>query len=259
MHKTTYVFISVILYGFLFLQSCRIPDVTSSSQPVSHEIWDSLLKLHVSEDGWVDYRGFKSDSLRLNKYLELLGNNHPNENNWTRDEQLVYWINAYNAFTIKLVADHYPVASIKDIKNGVPFVNTVWDIKFIKIEDQVYDLNNIEHGILRPKFDEPRIHFAINCASVSCPPLANYAYHADDLDDQLALMARRFLADKRRNRIESAGAAELSKIFSWFRGDFTKNQSLISYINQYAPVQLDEKARIDFLEYDWNINSQDSN
>ena len=146
--------------------------------------------------------------------------------------------------------------SIKDIKNGIPFVNTVWDIKFIKIEDAIYDLNNIEHGILRPKFEDPRIHFAINCASVSCPVLYNRAYTASKLEEQLDQAARAFLSDKRRNIITSQ-EAKLSKIFFWFGTDFKKNgQNLIEYINQYSPVKIQEKTDIEYLDYNWTLNEE---
>jgi hypothetical protein len=234
--------------------SCKVADVKSTSEPVSHEQWDSLLKKHVSESGLVDYNGFKNDSVALSSYLHLLETHHPNEKNWTRNERMAYWINAYNAFTIKLVTDHYPVKSIKDIKNGIPFVNTVWDIKFINIEGESYDLNNIEHGILRPKFEDPRIHFAVNCASISCPPLADFAYSAERLDEQLDQSGRRFINDSKRNKIASANKADLSKIFSWFKGDFTKDQGLITFINRYSDIPLDEKADISYLDYDWDIN-----
>ena len=219
--------------------------------PIEHHLWDSLLQKHVDADGWVDYEGFQQDSKRLNQYLDLLSSAHPNDQQWTEDEQLAYWINAYNAFTIKLVADNYPVASIKDIRRGIPFVNTVWDIKFINIEGHVYDLNNIEHGIIRKHFDEPRIHFAVNCASVSCPKLANRAYHPNQLDVQLTQAAQSFLADPRRNRISEQ---KVSRIFSWFRGDFTLGGTLIDFINQYAPISLPKDASLTFLDYDWRIN-----
>ena len=110
--------------------------------------------------------------------MEELRKGHPNDKHWTETEQLAYWINAYNAFTVELILDHYPVASIRDIKEGVPFINSVWDIDFIKIEGKTYSLNDIEHRILRREFDEPRIHFAIVCASISCPKLRNEAFEA---------------------------------------------------------------------------------
>ena len=254
--KTTVSLPASALLILLTLSACKVKDYPSSSRPVSHETWDSLLREHVSPEGWVDYPGFIRDSSRLDSYLRLLQRHHPNEKYWGRDERLAYWINAYNAFTVKLIIDHYPVASIKDIKNGIPFVNSVWDIKFIQIEGANYDLNNIEHGIIRAKFNEPRIHFALNCASISCPGLWNRAYAADKLDEQLTRAARDFLSDERKN-ILSKDKAQLSKIFSWYGMDFKKGgKSVIEYINQYAPVQVDPDAKVEYLEYDWGLNEQ---
>lgn len=208
-------------------------------------------------DGRVDYRGFIADSTRLNAYLHLLGEHHPNEQYWTRDEQLAYWINAYNAFTVKLIVDHYPIASIKDIKHGIPFVNTVWDIKFIKIEERTYDLNNIEHGIIRPKFDEPRIHFAVNCASVSCPRLRNEAYTAGRLDEQLTDQARSFLTDPHKNKLAKE-QLQLSRLFTWYGSDFKEDGlSIIEYIRQYTDQPIADDAQVNYLEYDWRLNGLD--
>jgi len=134
--------------------------VASNSTPISHEIWTELF------DGKVNYKGFAEDKARFDEYLNLLNTHHPNDKNWSKNEQLAYWINAYNAYTVELILKHYPVVSIKDIKKGLPFLNSVWDIEFIEIEGNTYDLNHIEHEILRKEFDEPRIHFAIVCASI---------------------------------------------------------------------------------------------
>lgn len=247
---------SLFVVFAVLLSSCKVSDYASDSKPIDHRIWDSLLQKHVTEEGLVDYQGFIADSVRLNNYLDLLRKHHPNDEHWSRDERLAYWINAYNAFTVKLVADHYPVKSIKDIKNGIPFVNTVWDIKFIEIEGQTYDLNNIEHGIIRPKFDEPRIHFAVNCAARSCPRLNNRAYTAEKLDAQLTQAAKAFLADEEKNEI-SPNAVRLSKIFTWYGGDFKSDgQSIIDYINQYAPTKVNADAALSYLEYNWSLNDQ---
>lgn len=248
--------IFILLTGFLILQSCSVKDLASDSSPINHNLWDSLLNTYVLSNGDVNYKGLVEDSVKLNKYLTLLKSNHPNDKNWSKDEQLAYWINAYNAFTVKLIVDNYPTKSIKDIKNGIPFVNTVWDIKFINIEGAIYDLNNIEHGIIRQKFEEPRIHFAVNCASKSCPPLLNEAYTASKLDEQLTRQTKAFLNDSFRNEITNPTSVKLSKIFSWFRGDFKKKTSLIGFINQYAPIQINKDADIDYLDYDWNLNGE---
>lgn len=224
----------------------------SNSTPINHNIWTDLLQKHVKSSG-VDYRGFIDDSTSFNKYLGLLESSLPNEKNWSRDEQFAYWINAYNAFTVKLIIDHYPTKSIKDIKKGVPFVNSVWDIKFIKIEDQKLDLNNIEHGILRKKYADPRLHFAINCASISCPALLNEAYVAEKLDMQLQEAGIAFLNDNLKNKIDSKNP-KLSPIFSWFKSDFTKGQSLIEFVNQFIDEPIAESAKVSKTDYDWNLN-----
>ena len=161
-----------ILAISVLLISCEIgPFSAQGSTPPSHEDWTALLSVHVSEAGFADYRGFQRDSIKLDQYLEKLSNHPPNQDKWSEEEQLAYWINAYNAYTVKLILMHYPVRSIKDIGSSIqiPFVNSPWDIKFIQIGDKKLDLNNIEHSILRKEFEEPRIHFAINCASFSCP------------------------------------------------------------------------------------------
>jgi len=233
--------------------SCKSYAQNFDSEPISHEQWDRLLRDHVSPDGSVDYRGLLENREALQSYLDLLATHHPNDAHWTDAEQMAYWINAYNAFTVQLILDHYPLKSIKDIKKGLPMINSVWDIKFIDIEGQTYDLNNIEHSILRKQFDEPRIHFAINCASVSCPVLLNEAYTADRLEAQLESQAIAFISDPSRNRI-SPDKLELSKIFSWFKGDFTHHGSLREFIAQYSEVDIRDDARIDFLPYNWNLN-----
>jgi hypothetical protein len=252
MKKIFLPIVAAVLFVFEWM-GCKVSDYPSNSHPVTHEIWDGLVKKYASTDGKVNYAGFIQDSVLFNSYLKLLKNNHPNDKNWSEKEQLSYWINAYNAFTVKLIVDNYPLKSIKDIKKGLPFINSVWDIKFIKIEGATYDLNNIEHSILRKKFDEPRIHFAINCASVSCPDLRNEAFTADQLENQLTEQAKLFLNNPVKNKI-TADKIELSSIFSWFKKDFTKHDSLIDFLNHYAPVKINQNAAIDYLDYDWKLN-----
>jgi hypothetical protein len=240
-----------------FTACFKVKDVVSNSKPVSHALYDSLLRKYVNDEGLVDYKGFIKDSVAFNGYLNLLSENHPNEKNWSKDERLAYWLNAYNAFTIKLICNYYPVASIKDIKSGIPFVSDTWTIEFFSIEGKKYNLNNIEHGIVRPKFNDPRVHCALNCASMSCPKLLNEAYRAEKLNEQLDAQVRGFLKDTSRNKIISTEKAELSKIFTWFEGDFKKvSPSVIAFINKYSDVKLSEKAKLDYLEYDWKLNEQ---
>lgn len=224
--------------------------------PVDHGQWDALLKEYVSPEGWVDYRAWQKDTVRLQAYLDLLSSAHP-QPDWSREEEMAYWINAYNAFTVELVLDHYPVESIKDIKRGIPFVNSVWDIRFIRIQGEEYDLNRIEHGILRKYFADARVHAALNCASYSCPRLRGEAYIPARLDEQLDDAMRIFVNDPLRNRVQ-AGQAELSKIFSWYGGDFKEDAgSLRQFIDRYAVEPLSEDGQIRYLEYDWSLNDED--
>jgi hypothetical protein len=245
-------FLSLLLsLSIIFASSSSFAQTKSHS----HETWNKLLKKHVTVDGKVNYKGFMKDSIELNKYLSLLSKTPPNEKTWSVNEQKAFWINAYNAFTIKLILQHYPLKSIKDIGSSIkiPFVNTPWDIKFIMIGNEKMDLNNIEHGKLRKLFDDPRIHCAIVCASISCPVLLNEAYFPATLDKQLSTQMRAFLKDPARNKI-SANSAQLSKIFDWFKMDFTKKGTLIDYLNTYAPVKMSANAKITYLNYDWNLN-----
>ncbi len=244
------------LFGIFFiLSSCSHQAEFGKNNPkASHDQWSVLLQKYVDEEGFVDYASFRQDSSKLIQYLSQLSNNPPGSN-WSDEEQIAFWINAYNAFTVKLILDYYPLESIKDIKDGIAFVNSVWDIKFFSIGGKEMDLNNIEHGILRKKFDEPRIHFAINCASMSCPKLLNEAYIADQLDRQLTSVAEAFLANDKKNEI-SEDQVVISKIFSWFSKDFKKDGSLIDFLNKYAPVEISDEARISYMDYDWGLNEQ---
>ncbi|MFD0863565.1 DUF547 domain-containing protein [Sungkyunkwania multivorans] len=210
----------------------------------NHVTFDDLLKRHVSETGNVDYKAFKENRSALNAYLKQLEDNPPSDA-WSREATLAFWINAYNAYTIKLIIDNYPTKSIKDIK-------APWDYRFAKIGTKWYTLNDIEHKILR-KMDEPRIHFAINCASVSCPKLLNEAFTAVRLEDQLTEVARGFLADDLRNEI-SENSVEISKIFRWFGKDFKQEGSLIDFLNTYSDIQISPKAKISYKDYDWSLN-----
>ncbi len=218
----------------------------------SHQIWNTLLKQHVSTSGNVNYKGFIEDSLQLNQYLQLLSNRPPNEN-WNSNEQLAYWINVYNAFTVQLIVQHYPVQSIKNIAGDIPMINSPWDIKFFTIGGNEFDLNTVEHEILRKKFNEPRIHFAINCASVSCPKLLNEAYLAEKLEQQLNDQAMDFVNDLEKNNFSEI-PVKVSKIFSWFEKDFTKKTTLIAYLNQFLDKKIAEDIEVQYMDYNWNLN-----
>ncbi|WP_455169004.1 DUF547 domain-containing protein [Aegicerativicinus sediminis] len=217
-----------------------------TDEKVNHLVWDSLLKQFVDGNGFVDYKGFKNEEIRLNNYLQSLAK-HPPQNNWTKDESIAYYINAYNAHTIKLILDNYPISSIKDIRNP-------WDQKRVQIGNNILSLGEIEHEVLR-KMNEPRIHFAINCASFSCPKLRNEAFIAKKLEEQLEIACKDFINDSSKNKFQNL-EAQLSKIFKWYKSDFTENVSLIEYINRYAYAKISNDAKIRFLEYDWSLNEK---
>lgn len=249
----------LLIFSFIWLVSCfgqgNLQAVTPSKTAPSHEIWDGLLKKHVSQSGIVNYKGFQSDIKKLETYLTLLSSHAPDRTTWSKQEQLAYWINAYNAFTVKLIVDNYPVKSIQDLhpKLKIPLVNTVWHIKFFKIGGKESSLDEIEHKILRKEFNEPRIHFAINCASYSCPKLLNEAFTPEKIEKQLQYVAVDFINDPKRNKI-TPNAVEISQIFSWFKGDFTENGNIIDYLNRYSKVKINSKAKVSHLKYDWSLN-----
>ncbi|MEY8850144.1 DUF547 domain-containing protein [Psychroserpens sp. XS_ASV72] len=216
-----------------------------TSNTIDHEIWNDVLQKFVSNTGQVNYKGLKSDSSGLYNYIFLLKNNPP-QNDWSRQEKLAYWINAYNALTIDLILRNHPLKSIKDIDNP-------WNQELWKIGNDVYSLNDIEHQILR-KMDEPRIHFAIVCASISCPKLQNTAFTARDLESQLTNATKEFLLDPSKNKITKS-QLEISKIFKWFTKDFKSSEStVIDFINRYTDVTISEDAEISYMEYNWNLN-----
>ena len=234
---------------------CLLLTINMFAQKVpSHQQWDKLLKKHVNTAGMVNYKGFQNDKAELDAYLKTLSDNAP-QKNWNENDQKAFWINAYNAYTVSLILQHYPVKSIKDIGGSIYKINTAWDIKFINIGGEKYDLNNIEHKMLRRKFEDPRIHFAIVCASMSCARLSRDAYTGDKLEAQLEAAGKDFLNDKAKNNIR-ADKADLSKYFTWYQGDFTKKGSLVDFINKYSQTKINDNTKINYLDYNWSLNEQ---
>ncbi|MDA7825220.1 DUF547 domain-containing protein [bacterium] len=216
----------------------------ANAQPADHRQWTDVLQAYVSENGAVDYKGLQNNKSGLESYLKLLSANAPSDE-WSIDAKKAYWINAYNAFTIQLILKNYPLKSIKDLKRP-------WGLSFIKIYGGKITLNTIEHEILRPMGD-PRIHFAIVCASKSCPKLLNYAYESETLDQQLDHVTKMFINDPSRNSISQSNV-KISKIFKWFKTDFPKSEAFIAFLNNYSTIKILAKAEIDYLNYSWNLN-----
>lgn len=221
----------------------------SSEQP-AYSDYSAFLKKYVSSDGLVNYKGVVKDKTTLNKLLSSFQNNSP-KSDWSEKQQLAYWINAYNLYTISLVSEHYPVKSIKDINGS----SGPWDLKFIKIDGKTYSLNDIETNMIRKKFGEPRIHFAVNCASISCPKLLNEAYIADKLDEQLTRMTKAFLNDPSKNKI-SSDKLVISKIFDWYKSDFDKSGGVKAFIRKYSGTNVKDNASVSYMDYNWNLNEK---
>lgn len=222
------------------------PQPKSSKIIPDHTSWDYLLRTFVSDAGKVNYAGIKTKKQFLDNYLKDLKNKPP-QKDWSRNEKLAYWINAYNAFTVKLILDNYPVSSITDLHGG-----KAWDVKWIELGDKKYSLNNIENDILRSKFKEPRIHFAVNCAANSCPPLLNKAWTPNSLEGYFEQRARAFINNPKFNKINS-NKVQVSKIFEWYAGDFG---NLIAFLNKYSKTKINANAQVSFLDYDWALNKK---
>lgn len=230
--------------SFLLIIFSYVSASSLCSQHAMHASWDNMLQTFVSSNGQVDYKGWKSQEAKLDRYLQDLGQAVPAMDDLS-NEAKAYWINAYNAFTVKLILSRYPVKSIMDIHSG-----KAWDVTWIQLGGKKYSLNEIEHQILRPNFQDPRIHFAVNCAARSCPPLWNRAYLPKMLDRQLDERTRLFINDVSFNSVKP-GSAKLSRIFDWYRDDFG---DLVSFINQHSLVKLKPGGSISFQEYNWDLN-----
>lgn len=241
---------------------------------IDHQAWDALLKKHVvnvrgGQASLVDYAGMKRDAPQLVRYLETLaGVSGAEFDRWDKPAQLAFLINAYNATTVHLIVGAYPdLTSIKDL--GTSF-RSPWKKPVIRLLDQVRSLDDIEHGLIRGsgRYQDPRIHFAVNCASIGCPALRPEAYVASRLDAQLDLAARQFLSDRTRNR-HAGGMLMVSGIFKWYRADFEAGwhgaRRLGDFLALYgAELELDAGAlarlangdlKIGHLDYDWRLNA----
>ncbi len=179
-----------------------------------HSIYDRLVKKHVREGGWVDYEGLRAEQADLKRYIEAIGA-APFEK-LGRDQKLALLLNAYNAFTLELILEHYPLDSIKDIPSDRRWSDERW-----KVGGHVWSLEQIEHEQIRPKFVEPRVHFALVCAAIGCPPLRSEAYAADRIDAQLDDQARYVHGHERWFRFDpQAGVVHLTRLYQWYGGDF---------------------------------------
>ncbi len=230
---------------------------------VSHQAWDELLRRYVDADGFVDYTGWKQSSddiRRLDEYLAALSR-ADEARKTTSAERLAYWINAYNAVTVRGILREYPTTSIQNHVARVWGYNFWRDLKLI-VGERRYSLGEIEHSILR-QMNEPRIHFAIVCASRGCPRLLNEAYSAERLEDQLSRNTLAFFADSTKCSADAVqNELHLSLILNWFATDFGAStpavlQRIVNWLPEPARAVAQSKSvRVKYLDYDWNLNDQ---
>ena len=247
--------IFIVLLILLFFAPLNMGVQGRSKDSVDHSIYATLLEKYVKK-GQVDYRGFKSEEVKLDQYLIVL--EKTDYDNLSRNEQFAFYVNAYNAWTIKLILKGYPgVKSIKDLGN---IFKSPWKKKICRIDGDVITLDDIEHNILRPRFKDPRVHFAINCAALSCPPLVSEPYLGSTLEQQLNHASTAFINNPKRNYLED-NTLYISKIFKWFLEDF--DNDVIGFLIKYAKEDLKKeleakrsKIKIKYLDYDWSLNGK---
>ena len=246
-----------------FLRAGAAESAWAQSGSVDHTPFDRLLREHVTDEGLVDYDAF-ARAPEFREYLDALA--RADVPSLSRSAQLALWINAYNAYTIALINEHEERESIRDINRSLPFLpGKPWSLPVAQVGGRTYTLDGIEHEIIRKQFGEPRIHFALVCAALGCPPLRREAYTGTELDAQLDDQARRFLLiAPAKNRVDvNARRVYLSPIFDWFEEDFGgSDQAVGRYIARFFPAGPEKELlrsgnfRISHTDYDWELNSQ---
>jgi len=243
----------IALLSILSILSVGWFSVSLAGPTVDHSIYADLLKKYVN-NGRVDYAGFKSEEAKLDDYLKIL--EAVDSKSLAEDEQFAFYANAYNAWTIKLILSGYP--EVKSIKDLGSLLKSPWKKEIVRIDGDVLSLDNVEHDILRPRFKDPRVHFAINCAAISCPPLRPEPFQGDILSTQLDDSTRSFLNDPASYKFDGS-KFYVSRIFKWFAEDF--NDDVLSFYRKYAEGDLKQtleanqgKLDVKYLDYDWALN-----
>jgi hypothetical protein len=229
--------------------------LSAEKQRDLHRPFDILLRIYVTENRFDYARMVKNsrDMERLSDYIDNLELHDPAE--WSKDDALAYWINLYNAATIELVLKNYPVKSIKDIGG---LFGSPWKKKLVKVNGKELTLDEIENDIIRPRFNDARIHFALNCAAIGCPPLNNHAFLSETLNEQLDNAVKNVLSNEIFLKITDQNIS-LSKIFDWYEKDFVSGAgSIREFIAKYREKDreaiLDPNRKLEYLEYDWKLN-----
>lgn len=260
-------FTTIALVMFLPLGAAMVGEtenrLSASDFDHSHALFGKVLDAFV-EDGWVDYAGLKRNPADLKAYLDRLASISSKDfEMWSEQEQLTFLINLYNAATLQLIIDHYPVESIRKI--WAPWKNP-WKQEVVTLFGEKVTLDHVEHGLIRKDYREPRIHFALVCAAISCPLLRGEPYTPERLDEQLTDQGRNFLNTKSKNRMDmEKQTAYLSAIFKWFSGDFEEQAgSILAFVRPYFAEETAKKIedgtfRVEYLDYDWSLNDSKAN
>jgi len=279
----------IIFGAFILLSACtaitpslnKLEDFPQAS--FSHEPFGHVLSHHVDKQGHVDYQTLKNQSDNIEAYYQLISQFSPDSHPElfpTKQHRLAYWINAYNAAVIKIVLNYYPIAGIEDVTPPFPFFFLPDKTGFFVFQRPVFgtvstSLYYLENSVIRKRFSEPRIHFALNCASLGCPILPDYVFTANQLDQQLERETRRFFSEPRNLRIDhQTKTIYISSIMDWYEDDFIdwyqlhypdKNATLLNFISLYIPETtarlLENYAssyKIEFTPYDWLLNDQNT-
>lgn len=240
-------------------------NVSAGTFDHSHKNWNLVLKEYQNKDGLVQYGKLKVDTAKnpsshpfVTYVADLQKVNFSEFESWPKNEKMAFLINAYNAMTFKLIVDHYPVASIKKI--GGLFGNP-WKLKFFSLLDgKIKTIDPIEHEWLRPVYKDYRIHAAVNCASISCPPLRDEAFIAQKLEAQLDDQMKKWINDPIRNQFAvNENTLKVSKIFDWYKKDFVDwGGGVANVFNKYLttpiPLELQKKTKIKYQDYNWDLN-----
>ena len=263
--KKRILIISLLLLSVcsvLFLYHFRVEADSHGTQPTSgdsfsHDLFDQVLQEHVDEAGRVNYTKLTANPKKLEAYLDLLAFANPEELSY--NERLTFWINAYNALVIKGVVNHYPITSVRKVKLFNGFFSR---LKF-QVANKMYSMDQIEHGIIRTEFVDPRVHFVLVCASSSCPPLENRAVTAETIEERLETATFNFIRNPEQVRIDRAKRhLYLSKIFKWYDDDFTEGyDGVTDFLSDYltpedAEFLASTKVKLRYLDYDWTLNDQ---
>lgn len=245
------------LASFFLVWSLGLLPGAAWGASLGQEGYADLLDAHVRA-GRVDYAGLKKKEADLDRHLDALAQIEPES--LPADEQFAFYVNAYNAWTLKLALTHYP--GLRSIKDAGSLLSSPWKIKLVRLNSGLFTLDQIEHEILRPRFKDPRVHFAVNCASKSCPPLRSEPYEGAKLQAQLDDAARGFI-NSPEGALVKDGALYLSKIFDWYAEDFGGRQGSLVFVRSYANQELSRRIealgdspRLKYLEYDWRLNGE---